>query len=124
MGTRFVASQESRAHPEYKRLLIEQTETEMTLCFDIGWPTAKQRVLPNETLAKWKSAGEPSSPDRPGEGDVVAWSGRQPIYRYEDTAAQAGMEGRIEEMCLYAGTSVAFIDDLPTAAELVARLAP
>ena len=124
LGTRFVATLESRAHPEYKQMLVDGADTEMTLCFDGGWKHAKHRVLPNETLAKWKAAGSPPEPARPGEGEAVAWIGSNPIYRYEDTAPRVGMEGDIAAMCLYAGASVGDVHDIPTAAELVRRLWP
>ncbi|MDX1932601.1 MAG: nitronate monooxygenase [Capsulimonadales bacterium] len=124
-GTRFVATQESRAHPEYKAALVAATadDTALTVCFDGGWPYAAHRVLRNRTLREWEAAGSPPVGRRPGEGDVLAHTTNgEPIYRYEDTAPRIGMTGRIEEMCLYAGTSVAHIRDLPTAAEVVARL--
>ena len=124
LGTRFVACRESRAHPEYKRLLIESTATELTTCFSDGWPNAKHRVLANPTLEMWKRAGEPEAPDRPGEADSLALMGSVPILRYEDTAPRVDMEGNIGEMCLYAGTGVGKIGDVPSAAELVERLSP
>src|SRR6266581_520617 len=39
LGTRFVATQENLAHPEYKSLLIKSTgsETTMSVCFQDGW---------------------------------------------------------------------------------------
>lgn len=51
LGTRFLATQESRAHPEYKQKLLETMgETALTVCFEGGWPYAAHRVLRNSTL--------------------------------------------------------------------------
>ena len=128
LGTRFVATRESRAHPDYKAALLAARagDTTLTLCFDGGWPQAAHRVLRNATLDAWEAHGSPThaAGARPGEGDVVAHaSGGEAILRYEDTAPRVGMTGNIAEMCLYAGTGVGAITDLPSAAEVVARLA-
>jgi nitronate monooxygenase len=127
LGTRFVATQESRAHPAYKDLLVQagtdDTTTSLTICFDGGWPHAPHRVLRNRTLADWEDYGCPPPGRRPGEGKVVAYAASgEPILRYEDTAPREGMTGRIEEMALYAGMGVGRIRDIPPAGELVKRL--
>ncbi|MCO5297533.1 MAG: nitronate monooxygenase [Fimbriimonadaceae bacterium] len=124
LGTRFVACRESRAHPEYKRQLVEaEGATALTVCFDGAWPYSAHRVLRNSTLETWEAAGSPAVGQRPGEGDVVAATAEgEAIYRYEDTAPKQGYEGDIEAMCLYAGKGCGAIDDIPAAAELVERL--
>jgi nitronate monooxygenase len=125
LGTRFVATRESRAHGEYKEHIVRSsgTDTVLTPCYDGGWPFALHRVLRNSTLDRWESAGCPPPGARPGEGDIIARSSSgEPILRYEDTAPRQGMEGAVGEMCLYAGTGCDSIDDIPSAADLVARL--
>lgn len=125
LGTRFVATVESRAHPEYKQRLVEsgKESTALTICFDGGWPNAPHRVLRNATLEQWEAAGYPVSPNRPGEAETVAYSvNGEPIYRYEDVAPRLGMTGDISRMPHYAGTGVEHISDLPTANELTRRL--
>lgn len=122
LGTRFVATQESRAHPIYKQNLVEQSATSLTCCFDGGWPYSPHRVLRNSTLEAWESAGSPPSPIRPGEGNLTATRGEVEYFRYEVSAPSFEMEGDIEAMCLYAGESVAHIHDIPTVAELMGRL--
>ncbi|HLV81983.1 MAG TPA: nitronate monooxygenase, partial [Chthonomonadaceae bacterium] len=125
LGTRFVATQESRAHPAYKRRLVEASggDTALTVCFDGGWPYAAHRVLRNPTLERWEAHGCPPPGRRPGEGEIVATSASgEPILRYEDTAPRAGMTGQVLDMALYAGTGCGAITDLPTAAELIERL--
>lgn len=125
LGTRFVATQESRAHPEYKRRLVEATggDTALTVCFDGGWPYAAHRVLRNPTLERWEALGCPPPGRRPGEGEVVATaSNGEPVLRYEDTAPRSGMTGQVLDMALYAGTGCGAIADVPPAAVLIERL--
>lgn len=125
MGTRFLATVESKAHTEYKALLVAHSETSLTNCFDDGWPNSPHRVLRNSTLETWQRASEPLPEHRPGEGEVVAktaWG--ESIFRYEMAAPQDGMEGEIEAMCLYAGTGVREIRGIPTVADLLAELWP
>lgn len=61
MGTAFVLSEESHAHPEYKRRLIEAKSTKLTELFGLGWPAAPHRVLPNEATRRW-TAADPRGP--------------------------------------------------------------
>lgn len=125
LGTRFIATQEAEAHPEYKSALIEANEgqTVMTTCFDGEWPYAQHRVLRNSTFQNWEDVGCPPIGSRPGEGDVVAQSALgDPIPRYHSAAPRSETMGNIEAMCLYAGTGVNEIADAPPAAELVKRI--
>ncbi len=125
LGTRFVATQESRAHPAYKQRLVgaQAEETALTVCFDGGWPYAAHRVLRNTTLETWEANGCPQHGARPGEGEVMGHTAAgEPILRYEDTAPRLGFTGDVLAMCLYAGTSCASIADIPPAGEMVKRL--
>lgn len=126
MGTRFVATRESAAHPAYKNALIEAAETDAirTQIFDAGWPGAPHRVLRNSTVALAESEATGSSARRPGDGEVIGhFPGGTPVHRYSDTEPLIGMDGQLEAMALYAGQSVAQVHDVPSAAELVAGLA-
>ncbi len=125
LGTRFVATQESGAHPAYKERLTQARpgETALTVCFDGDWPYAAHRVLRNGTLEEWEASGCPPVSQRPGEGETVGRTASgEPIRRYDDTAPRQGMSGDVLDMALYAGTSSAVIHDIPAAADLVARL--
>jgi len=125
LGTRFVATQESRAHPDYKaRLVAAQAEaTALTVCFDGDWPYAAHRVLRNSTLEAWEAAGSPPVGARPGEGEVVGTNAAgEPILRYADTAPRQGFAGDTPAMCLYAGTGCHAIHDVPSATDLLPRL--
>ena len=127
LGTRFVASRESEAHATYKRALVTAAEEDprYTLCFDGEWPFAPHRVLTNPTLEAWEAAGCPQPGARPGEGDVVVHRPEGSVLtRYSDDPPRVSDRGSILASCLYAGTSVGGIDDIPSAAELVSRLDP
>jgi len=125
LGTRFVATQESMAHPLYKQALVDASSEDsvMTVCFDGGWPYAAHRVLHNRTLQAWESAGSPQHGARPGEGNVVAMRpGGPDILRYDDTIPLRTMRGQILDMALYAGQGCGAIHDLPSAGPLASRL--
>lgn len=126
VGTRFVAAAESEAHPDYRQALVAASaeDTVLTECFSDGWPNAPHRVLRNPTWRRWSEAGSPSQ-DRPGDGDVVALSASgEPIYRYEDALPRHDYTGALEEMALYAGTSVSAVERVITAREILNELWP
>lgn len=131
LGTRFMATQESDAHDDYKRELIaaHADSTVYTICFDkeptfaAGTWDSAHRVLRNSTFIEWEAAGCPLSGSRPGENDVVA---THPVYgetlRYETMSPVTGHEGSLEAMALYAGEGVGKVKDLPFASDLLERL--
>jgi NAD(P)H-dependent flavin oxidoreductase YrpB (nitropropane dioxygenase family) len=124
MGSRFVASAESPAHPAWvdKVLRSAETDTFHSSLFDIGWPDAPHRVLRNRTIDAWVAAGRPSTGHRPGEGDVLATrpdgSG---IVRYQSVSARASVSGDIEELSLWAGQGTGLIHEVLPVAEIVRR---
>jgi nitronate monooxygenase len=124
MGTRFVATLESSAHPVYKHAVLEAVETDTiyTTVFDGGWPDAPHRVLRNSTIARIVS-GAGGSADRPGAGDVIAYfADGTPVIRYAADEPLADMDGEVEAMALYAGQSAAVVRDIPPASTLVPSL--
>jgi NAD(P)H-dependent flavin oxidoreductase YrpB (nitropropane dioxygenase family) len=124
LGTRFVATAESAAHDDYKAALVaaDGSQTVLTICFDGGWPHAQHRVLRNATLDRWEAAGCPGPGSRPDELGLTVTRLGQGIPRYADFPPLAGDAGAVGEMCLYAGAGCGSIRDVPSAAELVARL--
>ncbi len=125
LGTRFVATVESRAHPDYKQMLCDSqaADTALTVCFDGDWPYAAHRVLRTPTLETWEAWGCPPHSHRPGEGDIMGRTqSGEPILRYDSTAPRAGMTGNVLDMCLYAGAGCGAIADIPSASDLVSTL--
>jgi nitronate monooxygenase len=116
VGTRFVATTESGAHPTYIAALLSARsahDTMLTTAFSGGWPDAPHRVLRSAV-----SAAEAFG------GDVVAHShatGR-PIARFSSATPSRHVEGNVAAMALYAGEGVGDVNDVRPAAAVVADL--
>jgi NAD(P)H-dependent flavin oxidoreductase YrpB (nitropropane dioxygenase family) len=57
LGTRFAMSEESGAHIGYKQRLEAADRTQLTELFGAGWP-APHRVIPNAATERWLRRGE------------------------------------------------------------------
>ena len=138
VGTRFLLSPESDAHPEYKRRLLDARDTVLTELFGAGWP-APHRVVRNAATDRWLRDDERG----PGwvrtlhraTGPVLSHMPVALIQR----AARAQRPGMpllgpaaatvddpsslVDAGPLYAGQCVARIGELRPAAELVRTLA-
>ena len=131
LGTRFLASPESRAHPLYKSRLLSAhaAETIHIKLFDVGWPDAAHRVLRNRAVEDWERAGHPESGRRPGEGQQVvtiragAAGLDLPLAKYSVTPPSDSMEGDVESLPFYAGESVTQLREILPAGEIVRRVA-
>jgi NAD(P)H-dependent flavin oxidoreductase YrpB (nitropropane dioxygenase family) len=137
-GTRFVLSDESAAHPEYKRRLLQSDRTVLTGLFGFGWP-AQHRVIPNAATERWLRRDErgpallravqrlsaPLGARLPmSVGDRLARSARIEVPLYGPAAPLAGWpDHRVDTAPLYAGESVSRIGDIRPAGELVRLLA-
>lgn len=125
LGTRFIATIESRAHALYKQALVDSRAEDaiMTLCFNGGWANAPHRVLRSSTLNLWEDAGCPPIGFRPSEAEIVASnkSGRT-VARYDDMPPANDMDGDVLACCLYAGLGCEKIENIPTVAELLPKL--
>jgi len=125
LGTRFLATHEANATDAYKnRLLISKSEdTVVTELFDGGWSNAAHRVIINEDYASWVANHSPDAPNRPGEGEYIGSiaqaNGQElKLTRYTTMPAIKGFTGSIENLPLYAGTSVDDIDSIESVENL------
>src|SRR5262245_34681158 len=125
MGTRFLASEETRAVQAYKDRVVQSRaeDTVYTLLFDVGWPNAAHRVLRNKVIAEWEAAGRPAIGERPGEGRII---GTMPvagasvdIVKYMVFPPLTGFTGDIDYAVLYAGESCSLVHDIKPAAQIV-----
>ena len=117
VGTRFVASTESAAHPIYVEALIAASaeETSLTEAYSVMWPNAPHRVL--------QSAIDAAEvlPDGP-VGEALIGGQPVPIPRFAVMNPSKETNGHIEAMALYAGTSVEDVREVKPAAEIIAEL--
>ncbi len=126
MGTRFLLSLEAYAHDIYKQRIQEarETDTFYSTLFDGGWANAAHRTLRSRAVQEWVQAGRPPAGKRSGEGEVVArFSDGRPVVRYSDVIPLPGMEGRLEDLALYAGQSAGLASAILPAAEIVQLVA-
>jgi nitronate monooxygenase len=139
-GTRFLLSEESRAHPEYRRRLVQADTTVLTELFGLGWP-APHRVVPNAATARWLE-GDSRGPrltralnrlsGGPGARHMPDWlldrivRAQRPGSRLltPTPPVDDAPPALVDAGPLYAGETVARIGDVRPAAELVAELTP
>lgn len=139
VGTRFLLSEESRAHPKYRQRLLDAGTTILTELFGAGWP-APHRVVANAATERWLG-GDPRGPllNR-ALNHLLAPGARYAPGRFQARMARAqrpqsrllsplgptddGPESLVESGPLYAGETVARIGDVRPAADLVRLLAP
>jgi NAD(P)H-dependent flavin oxidoreductase YrpB (nitropropane dioxygenase family) len=140
VGTRFLLSDESRAHPESKRRCQDAQRTILTELFGMGWSDAPHRVVPNAATMRWARGG----------GSLPGWIAAanrisRPLARRMPESLQAralaaqrpglpllspqpptddGPDGLVDSGPLYAGEGVARIDDVLPAGQLVKLLTP
>lgn len=138
-GTRFLLSEESRAHPEYRKRLLAAESTILTELFGAGWP-APHRVVANAATEHWL-AEDPRGPlvnrllNRllaPGARYMPTGLQRRMALAQHPTGrllsplgpTDDGPATLLDAGPLYAGQTVARIAEVRPAAELVRALAP
>jgi nitronate monooxygenase len=139
-GTRFLLTDECRAHPDYKRRCIEASETVRTELFGLGWPGAPHRVIPNAATRRWLR-GDPRGPawirmtNRllrpivgriPDEAQLRALRLQRPALPLlsPQPPTDDGPDNLLDSGPLYAGETVSRITDIVPAAEALRRLTP
>lgn len=140
LGTRFLMTDESRAHRAYKERLMESRETVLTELFGAGWAGAKHRVIHNEATDRWLGS------DHRGPASIrllhravspalsrVPLSKQGPFARLQTPGrpllgpmapTDDGPRNLLDAGPLYAGVSVARVHDVRPAAEVVRALVP
>ncbi|KAL4196277.1 hypothetical protein AMTRI_Chr04g245370 [Amborella trichopoda] len=124
IGTRFVATEESYAHPYYKKKLVEMARTEYTNLFGRSrWPGAPQRVLVTKFFDEWRLLPDHETEDnQPTIGHATINGKESEILRFAGTVPNAVTSGDIESMAMYAGDGVGLIKEILPAGEVVRRL--
>jgi NAD(P)H-dependent flavin oxidoreductase YrpB (nitropropane dioxygenase family) len=114
LGTRFLATDESPLHPNFKRAIVDSDghDTQLSEIPDIAsglvWPGAMTRSRRNRFIERW--------------------AGREWSLRQSRTAALQGLQaarksGDVDEGPLSMGQDAGLIHDIVPAAEIVARIA-
>jgi NAD(P)H-dependent flavin oxidoreductase YrpB (nitropropane dioxygenase family) len=138
-GTRFLLSEESRAHPAYKQRLIEADETLLTDLFGAGW-AGSHRVVPNAATVHWLGGGRSTPRLNKGLNRLLGLGARYTPGAVQSRLAATqrptgrllgpmpplagGASNLLEAGPLYAGETVRRIDGIRPAADLVAELSP
>lgn len=138
-GTRFLLTEESRAHPDYKKRVLGAQRTLRTMLFGMGWPLM-HRVVPNSATDRWCARDELGPPVVRGFNrmsgplsrllpvsaqDTILAMQRVAMPLYTPALPLAGMDpATVDRSALYAGETIHRIDDIVPAAEAVARLTP
>lgn len=121
LGSAFLATDESSAHPHHRQRLVDAHagDTLRTTRFARNWViTAPVRVLPNAV-----TRGDYDDLDDERMNQPIAWQdGGQPIYPFSTDSPAIDAEGRIDDMAIYAGQSVGQIHDIVSAGTRIARL--
>jgi NAD(P)H-dependent flavin oxidoreductase YrpB (nitropropane dioxygenase family) len=138
-GTRFLLSEESRAHPGYRKRLLDADETILTELFGAGWP-APHRVVANAATTHWLG-GDRRGPrlnralnrlsgvgarHMPPSLQVRLARAQRPTSRLLTPIGPSddGFPTLLDAGPLYAGETVARIGDVRPAGELVTALTP
>jgi NAD(P)H-dependent flavin oxidoreductase YrpB (nitropropane dioxygenase family) len=140
LGTRFLLSDESRAHPRYKEAALASEETVLTELFGLGWP-APHRVVPNAATRRWlrDEGREPRlalavqraltplalrMPEAVAARAAAAQRPGLPVLSPSPPVDDAPLGRLLDAGPLYAGETVARIGDVGPAGALVAELTP
>lgn len=118
VGTRFVASEESEAHADYKKRLLAASETDAiyTEMFHVGWPpNSPHRVLRNPL-----TDGDPAPPGPIASVRLGDQTLEVPLFGSATPTIHT--EGRIELMANYAGQGVGQVRNILPAAEIVRQM--
>jgi NAD(P)H-dependent flavin oxidoreductase YrpB (nitropropane dioxygenase family) len=117
VGTRFIAAEESGAHPAYVKALLAASaaDTCLTEFYSSMWPNAPHRVLRSAIAAAEKLTDEVV-----GEARFAGQS--VPVERFSVMPPTVDTTGNVEAMALYAGESVTNVTRVESAARIVAEL--
>jgi NAD(P)H-dependent flavin oxidoreductase YrpB (nitropropane dioxygenase family) len=119
VGTRFIAAQESNAHPDYVEAVIaaRAEDSVRTSVFHVDCPLCPST---HGVLRSAIEAAEAFDGEVVGEAEIGGE--RRQIRRFQGTPPSKAVSGVIKAMACYAGQSVGAIKRVQPAAEIVAEL--
>lgn len=119
VGTRFVATHEANAHPDYIDALVSSTaaDTVLTTAFGVGWPDAPHRVL----QAAVDRATDVARKTETAATITIDGVERQlPVFGPSSPTKES--VGNVDALAHYAGQSVDAVTSRQSAADVVAEL--
>lgn len=126
VGTRFVASAESNAHPEYKRRIVaaEVHDTVHHNIFGFDFPDATVRGIRNQIVAEFEGKDNPApyANKNPDDFPIIGQSAMGPIRRFSGVLPTPETTGDFEQMSLLAGESVGLIHDVKPVADIINQM--
>ncbi len=127
IGTLFLATTESNAHPIYKQKVLAATEkdTVRTTLFGHGWPNAPHRTLRTPFVEQWLSQEERGNESRPDEliiGETRVAGQPVPVPRFKGFPPSKDATGDIESMNFLMGQGVGLVREIKPAGEIVMEL--
>ncbi|MEV0669569.1 nitronate monooxygenase [Mycobacterium sp. NPDC050441] len=137
-GTRFLLTHESGAHPVYRQRILDADRTLETTVFGLAWPE-RHRVIPNATTDRWchpdgrarrlpaainkYSAPLSRVPDR-GDGALLRLQHPRLPFLTPITLTADMPATWADRAALYAGETALRLNEVTSAAQAVADLAP
>lgn len=124
LGTRFLATEESHAHPTYKKKLVDLDKTAYTDVFGRArWPGAPHRVLETPFFQEWRNLpSDENESNQPIIGHSTIHGVEKEIRRFAGTVPNATTTGDIESMAMYGGAGIGLIKEIVPASEVIKRL--
>jgi len=126
VGTRFIASSESNAHPEYKNRIVkaEVHDTVRHNIFGYDFPDATVRGIRNKIVAEFEGKDYPApyANKNPDTFPIIGQSAMGPIRRFSGVLPTPDTTGDFEQMSLLAGESVGLIKDIQPVAEIINQM--
>ncbi|HMG25552.1 MAG TPA: nitronate monooxygenase [Acidimicrobiia bacterium] len=117
VGTRFVATQEADAHPDYAAALVDARaeDTILTDTFSVMWPDAPHRVLRS-------CVDRVNAVDDETVGEIELAGTSMPVPRRSVLVPTRATSGSVDAMALYAGESVNDVAGVVPARDVVAEI--
>ena len=118
IGTRFLATPECEAHPDYKQRVLRANETDTVRCktFHVGWEDAAHRVLKNALTEGESPPPEPIGQIQRPDG---SW---QDVAPFMSTPPSFKVQGRTELMAKYAGQGAGLVTQMSPAGKIVEQM--
>jgi enoyl-[acyl-carrier protein] reductase II len=125
-GTRFLATPEANAHPDYQARLVSAGpgDTRRTTLFGPEWPGQPMRVIANAAVRDWAGREAEAALLPPGDsaGSIMLDGERRPLPRHSAILPTWDYEGDLDRACLTAGEGSGNINSVEPAGAIVARM--